>query len=48
MTALREGLVDVVDQTDGAQISTQVARPTPVGQSAPMDNLRMAERWWFA
>lgn len=48
MTALREGLVDVVDQSEGAQIGAHVLRPTPVGQFAPMDNLRMAERWWFA
>ena len=48
LTALREGMVDVVDQVDGAQKSNQVVRPNPVGQFAPMDNLRMAERWWFA
>jgi len=48
MTALREGLVDVVDQTDGSQISSDIVHPDRIGQSAPMDNLRMSERWWFA
>lgn len=50
--ALLAGLPDVVllpDQHHVTQaVSTDLAQPVMIGEQSPMDNLRAAERWWFA
>ena len=46
--ALREGIVDVIER-DGALLpGDHVGRPQVVSERAPLDDGRIAERWWIA
>jgi peptide/nickel transport system substrate-binding protein len=58
--ALAEGMVDAADLApgnaipaatlfpDGSATAARLALPGQTGTAHPMDNLRAAERWWFA
>ncbi len=46
--ALREGIVDVIERDGTLYPAEHVGRPQVVSERAPLDDGRIAERWWIA
>ena len=45
---LIEGMADVIYLPHGQAVSRSLGQPARIGTARPLDNLRAAERWWFA